>query len=110
MAEYRFERECRTLSSESFIIESDGEEFGRVDIHYTAGAAYATLCLPDGLSEDAIQELIGEVDERLVMTSDPYRDDFIVTVWGGRETGVYSEEGDEEELEEEEVEGNGHRD
>ena len=111
MADYHFERECRTLSSESFIIESGGADFGRVDIHYTAGAAYATLCVPDGLSEDDIQELIAEIDERLVMTSDPYRDDFIVTVWGGRETGVYSEEELEgEEEEEEEVEGNGHRD
>jgi len=111
VADYQFERECRTPYSESFIIESDGADFGRVDIHYTTSAAYATLCVPDGTSEDDIQDLIGEIDERLVMTGDPYRDDFIVTVWGGKEAGVYSEEEpEEEELEEEEVEGNGHRD
>jgi hypothetical protein len=110
VAEYQFERECRTPYSESYVIGSDGSDFGRVDIHYTADAAYATLCVPDGLSEDDVQELIGEIDERLVMTSDPYRDDFIVTVWAGSETGVYSEEEFEEEEEEEEVEGNGHKD
>jgi hypothetical protein len=69
------------------------------------------------LSEDEIQELISEIDERLVMSNDPYREDFVVTVWVGRQAGVYSEEDLEEEEEEEEQEeeeeelegGNGHR-
>jgi len=96
------------------VIEADDNEVGRVDIHYAPDVAYATLCVPDSLSEDEIQDLITEVDERLVMSNDPYREDFIVTVWAGRETGVYSEEEtfDEEEEagEEEEAEGNGHKD
>jgi hypothetical protein len=82
---------------------------GRVDLHYTASVTYATLCVPTGTSEDDIQELMSEIDERLVMSNDPYREDFIVTVWAGQETGVYSEEEIEEEEEEEEEEGNGHR-
>ena len=68
--------------------------------------------MPTGTSEDDIQELISEIDERLVMSNDPYREDFVVTVWAGTETGVYSEEEieeEEEEEEEEEAEGNGHR-
>ena len=45
----------------------------------------------------------------MVLNAEPYREDFIVTVWLGRQAGVYSEEIDDEEAEEE-VEGNGHRD
>jgi len=116
MPDYYFERECRTSHSESFLIEADGSEMGRVDIHYTPSVAYATLCVPVGAPEDDIQDLISEIDERLVMSNDPYREDFIVTVWSGEELGVYSEEGaeddedEDEEGDEEETEGNGHRD
>lgn len=103
MAEYSFEREARTPYSEVFTIETDdGSDVGRVDLHYTPSITYATLCVGEALTEDDIQELIGQIDERLVMTSDPYREDFIVTVWTGRETGVYSDEGDDEDEEEDE--------
>ena len=111
MAEYVFERDCRTPYSESYVITSGGDDVGRVDIHFTSSIAFATLCVPEGLSEDEIQELISEIDERLVLTTDPYREDFVVTVWAGRQAGIYSEEEvGEEELEEEAKEGNGHRD
>ena len=45
------------------------------------------------------------------MTAEPFREDVIVTVWIGRQAGVYSEEFDEEleEALEEEVEGDGHQ-
>jgi hypothetical protein len=111
MAEFSFERESRTPYSESFVIETDGDDVGRVDLHYTASVTYGTLCIPEGFSDDDVQELIGEIDERLVMTNDPYREDFVVTVWTGRQSGVYSEEEMEEEEEEEEESegGNGHR-
>ncbi len=112
MSEYQFERECRTAQSECYTVERDGDEVGRVDIHYTPTVAYATLCVIERLTDDEIRELIGEVDERLVLTTDPFREDFVVTVWAGREEAVYSDEdleGEEEEEEEEEIEGNGHR-
>jgi len=113
MPDYYFERECRTPQSESYLIEADDAEFGRVDLHYTQSMAYATLCVPSGTSDDDIQDLISEIDERLVMSNDPYREDFVVTVWAGAEIGVYSEEefdeDEEEEEEGEESEDNGHR-
>ena len=110
MAEYTFERESRTPYSESFVIEANEEDLGRVDLHYTPSVTYGTLCIPDGLSEEDIQELISEIDERLVMSNDPFREDFVVTVWVGRQTGVYSEEEMEgEEAEEEPEGGNGRR-
>ncbi len=108
MPRYQFERESRTPHSEAFIILAEDKEIGRVDVHYGSDLANATLCVPDDFSEDDIQELIGEIDERLVMSAQPFREDFVATVWLGRQAGVYSEEL-EEELEEE-VEGNGHLD
>ena len=113
MADYNFERESRTPYSESFVIEADGDDLGRVDLHFTPSVTYGTLCIPECLSEDDIQGLISEIDERLVMSNDPYREDFVVTVWSGRQAGVYSEEDLEEEEEEEDEEemegGNGHK-
>lgn len=113
---YHFEREARTPYSEIFVIENEGgDSVGRVDLHFTPSVTYATLCIPEGTSEDDIQDLIGQIDERLVMTTDPYREDLVVTVWTGRESGVYSdedmddEEDDEDLEEEEEGENNGRR-
>src|SRR3712207_5975720 len=114
---YHFEREARTPYSEIFIIENEaGEDTGRVDLHFTPSVTYATLCLTEGFSEEDIQELIAQIDERLVMTTDPYREDLVVTVWTGREAGVYSDEDmdddlddDDEDEGEEEAETNGRR-
>jgi hypothetical protein len=104
---YQFERECRTPQSESYIVEREDEEVGRVDIHYTNSVAYATLCVPESLTEEDIRELISEVDERLVLTTDPFREDFVVTVWAGRESAVFSDEDFEEDGEDEEDDTNG---
>ncbi|MCJ7511125.1 MAG: hypothetical protein MUP14_09625 [Dehalococcoidia bacterium] len=114
MRDYYFERECRTPHSECYAIEAEGNEIGRVDIHFTASLAYATLCVGENLSDEDTRDLIGEIDEKLVLTTDPFREDFVVTVWAGREAAVYSDEDfseDEEDEEEEEEleEGNGHR-
>lgn len=110
MSGYQFERECRTPQSESYILELEEEEVGRIDIHYTSSIAYATLCVPESLTDEDIRELISEVDERLVLTTDPFREDFVVTVWAGRESAVFSDEDFEgEEEEDEEPEGDGHR-
>ena len=101
MSGFQFERECRTLQSESFIVELDEEEVGRADIHFSPSVVYATLCVAESLSEEDVRELISEIDERLVMSWDPLRDDFIVTVWAGREVGVFSETGDEDDEDDE---------
>ena len=113
MSGYQFERECRTMQSESYIVELDEDEVGRVDIHYTASVAYATLCVGENLTGEDVRELISEIDERLVLTTDPFREDFVVTVWTGRETAVFSDEDFEGERgadeDDDDAEGNGHR-
>ena len=113
MSGYQFERECRTPQSESYIVELDEDEVGRVDIHYTTSVAYATLCVGENLTDEDIRELISEIDERLVLTTDPFREDFVVTVWAGRESAVFSDEDfegeDDEEDDEDEDNGDGYR-
>ena len=50
-----------------------------------------------------------------MLTTDPFREDFVVTVWAGREAAVYSDEDfegeddEDDEDDDEEMEGNGHR-
>ena len=80
-----------------------------MDIHYTPSMAYATLCVGEDMTEDDIRELVEEIDERLVLTTDPFREDFVVTVWAGREAAVFSDDDLEDEDEDEEMEGNGRR-
>jgi hypothetical protein len=98
MNDYQFEREARTPNSEAYAIERGGEPIGRIDLHFTsAGLVHATLCVPQDFDDDDIQDVMAEADERLVLTTDPYRDDFVVTVWRGALVGVYSEDEEEDE-------------
>jgi hypothetical protein len=98
MAAYSFEREARTPFSESYVVKDAGRDAGHLDLHFAnSGMVYATLCVPLGVDDAGVEELIAEIDERLVLTTDPYRDDFVVTVWRGARVGVYSEEDDEDE-------------
>ena len=93
-----FERESRTPYSESYTILEDGGIVGRIDIHYQGPNVHATLCTTLDANEARIQALIDAADERLVMTADPYREDFIVSVWKGSPAGVYTDsEGDDDD-------------
>jgi hypothetical protein len=93
-----FEREARTPYSESYTILEDGGIVGRIDIHYQGANVHGTLCTTMDANDERIQELIDAADERLVMTADPYREDFIVSVWKGSPAGVYTDsDGDDDE-------------
>jgi hypothetical protein len=89
---FQYERESRTPYSECYLVENEDGSAGRLDLHYTPSVVYATLCVPAGWTDDDIQDLIADVDDKLVRTADPFRDDFVVTVWNGSEVGVYSDE------------------
>ena len=98
MADYSFERETRTPYSEAFVVKDAGRDAGHLDLHFAgSGVVHGTLCVPIAFDEDALEELIAEIDERLVLTTDPYREDFVVTVWRGAKAGVFSEEFGEED-------------
>ena len=92
MASYHFERIARTPQSEQWRIETDTAAIGRVDVHFTGSKTYGTLVVSTQVADDAIEELIAEIDVRIVSTADEYREDFVVTVWRGEEFGTYSEE------------------
>ena len=101
MTDYRFERECRTPYSEAYVIAVDEEQIvGRVDLHFTSSVVNATLCVGENLTAEEIRQLINMIDEELVLSSDVPREDLVVTVYQGREAGIFS---DEEFLEDEET-------
>ncbi len=98
----RFERSVRTDTSEIFTIYGGARRLGRVDLHYGRFEVNATLVLEVDLTDDELQQLIDQLDEELVQTHDPEREDFLVTVYKGEELGFYSDEYEAEEDEDEE--------
>ncbi|HEX2173664.1 MAG TPA: hypothetical protein VHL09_14600 [Dehalococcoidia bacterium] len=109
MPEYRFERQCRTPSSEVYRISDDGQPVGRVDLHFAAEMVYGTLALGAQLPEEEILTLIEQIDEDLVLAAEVPREDFVVTVYRGEEVGTYSDETFDDEDDEEEYLDDDHR-
>ena len=103
MEEARFERQYRTPYSEGYLIFEGGDRLGRLDLHYTPTVVYATLVVERELDEDEILDLIEQADDELVLTADVPREDFVVSVYQGRDLGTYSDE----YFEEDETEENG---
>jgi hypothetical protein len=93
----RFERTVRTESSEIFAIYGGARRVGRVDLHYGRFEVNATLLLEVDLTDDELQQLIDQLDEELVQTHDPEREDFLVTVFKSEELGFYSDEFEEDD-------------
>jgi predicted AlkP superfamily phosphohydrolase/phosphomutase len=100
----RFERTVRTESSEIFNVFGGARRIGRVDIHYGRFEVHATLLLDVELTDDELQALIDQLDEELVQTHDPEREDFLVTVYKAEELGFYSDEFESEDDDEDEEE------
>ncbi len=105
MAEYRFERECRTPSSEAYIILDGEDPVGRVDLHFTPSIVHGTLNVTESVTQEEVQDMIEAIDQELVMSADASCEDFVVVVYQGREVGTFSAQDFEEEEEEEEAEG-----
>lgn len=102
MGEIRFERQFRTPYSEGYLVMEDGDKLGRIDLHYTPTVVYATLVVERDLGEDDILDLIERADDDIVLTADVPRDDFVVSVYHGKDLGIYSDEYFEEGEEDEE--------
>ena len=90
MANFYFERECRTPQSECYTILEDDSAVGRVDIHFTETGIHATLNIGESLTTDAIQDLIDNIDEDLMDSVGIGRQEIIVHVHQGRDLGVFS--------------------
>ena len=100
----RFERQVRTEASEAFIVYGGARRIGRLDLHYARFEVHGTLISEVELTDDEVQQLIDQIDEELVQTHDPEREDFLVTVYRGEELGFYSDEYDSEDEDDEEDE------
>ena len=116
MDDIRFDRQFRTPYSESYAIMQGNSRVGSVDIHFTTTTVHGTLILERELEESEIAKLIEQIDEDLVWSADMSREDFLVSVYVGKDVGFYSDdyfdedEDDEDDFEleiEDEENGNG---
>jgi hypothetical protein len=97
MDDIRFERHFRTPHSEGYYIMQgsslqSNNRLGTVDIHFTTTAVHGTLILERELEETDLTKLIEQIDEDLVLSADMPRDDFLVSVYVGKDVGFYSDE------------------
>src|SRR5438552_10110739 len=92
MDDIRFTRHFRTPYSESYYIMQGigmqtNNRLGTVDIHFTSTAVHGTLILERELEEADLSKLIEQIDEDLVLSADMPRDDFLVSVYVGKDVG-----------------------
>jgi len=99
MENVRLERQYRTPYSEGYLMLEDDERLGRAEFHFTPTVVYCTLVVERELDEEDLMDLIDHMDDEVVRTSCVPRDDFVVTVYQGREVGVYGDEYFEQEEE-----------
>ena len=92
MPDFSFEREVRTPYSEAYTIREDDRQVGRIDIHFADGVVHLAVTVDESLTQEAIQEIIETVDEDMVDAVGIAREGFVVHVFQGRETGVFSDE------------------
>src|SRR5438874_5068851 len=97
MDDIHFERHFRTPYSEGYyIMQGDSlqsnSRLGTVDIHFTSTTVHGTLILERELEEADLTKLIEQIDEDLVLSADMPPDDFLVSVYVGKDVGLYSDE------------------
>ncbi len=97
MDDIRFERQFRTPHSEGYyIMQGSGlqtsNRLGTIDLHFTTTTVHGTLIIERELDESEITKLIEQIDEDLVLTADVPREDFLVSVYIGKDVGFYSDE------------------
>ena len=101
LEDIRYDRLCRTAASESYLLSEQDDSIGRVELHFTTSVVYGLLVVEREMAEAEVLDLIEKIDEDLVWSADLPRDDFVVTVYNGREVGVYSDPDFDNEDEEE---------
>jgi hypothetical protein len=100
----RYDRVCRTPYSEAYLL-SDGESpFGRVDLHFGTSVVHAVLIVERDLDDEDLHGLVQRIDDDLVWTADQPREDFLITVYRGSETGVISDRDTDESSDDDEDE------
>jgi hypothetical protein len=95
--ELRYDRVCRTTHSEAYLLSEGEKPFGRVDLHFGSSVVHGVLIVERDLSDEDLHGLVQRIDDDLVWTADQSREDFLVTVYRGTETGVISDRDEDEE-------------
>ena len=90
MADYDFERECRTPFSECYTVLDGDRNVGRLDVHFADVIVHATLNVDESLTENDMHDLIDMVDNELLEAAGIVRQEVIIHVHQGRDLGVYS--------------------
>ena len=90
MAEYDFQRECRTPFSECYTVLDGDRNVGRLDVHFADVVVHATLNVDESLTENDMHDLIDMVDNELLEAAGIVRQEVIIHVHQGRDLGVYS--------------------
>lgn len=100
MEDVRFDRQFRTPTSEGYHMMIGTTRIGTVDLHFTSTTVHCTLVLERDLERDDLAKLIEQIDEDLVLSADTPRDDFLVSVYRGKEMGFYNDSfrADQDEL------------
>jgi hypothetical protein len=87
----RYDRVCRTAQSEAYLLSEGEKPLGRVDLHFGSSVVHGVLIVERDLSGEDLHGLVQRIDDDLVWTADQPREDFLVTVYRGTETGVISD-------------------
>jgi hypothetical protein len=104
--ELRYDRVCRTSHSEAYLLSEGDDPFGRIDLHFGSSVVHGVLIVERDLADEELHGLVQRIDDDLVWTADQPREDFLVTVYRGTESGVISDNnGDEDEDKDEDDEG-----
>ena len=100
----RLTRVVRTQSSEVYLLWEDDTRLGQVDVHYGPDLIHATLILERELSSEQQADVVDQIDQDVVASHLPRfgREDFLVTVFQGRELEPFSDGPDEDDFDDEE--------
>lgn len=91
-APVRFERQYRTPRSEGYHLLRQDHRIGHLDLHFTHRDVHASLVLLEDLAEDAVLDIVEQIDDSLVLSAEVPRDDLLITVYRGREVGFYTDD------------------
>lgn len=92
MADFFYEREVRTPYSEAYTIQEGQRQVGRIDIHFAFDLIHAAIAVDESLTQDEIQDIITYVDEDIIDAVGIPREGFVIHVFQGRETDVYTDD------------------
>ena len=102
MSRFRLVRLLRTPSSEIYLIWEGETRVGQVDLHFADNAVQADVFLEGDLMEEERQELFAQLDDDIVSSYLPSfeRDQFIITIFVGREVDSFNYPPASDEVEE----------